>query len=113
MMSRAKARIERRTASLAMPGAWNVSTRWVKPLVAVGGQHLGHGLRRTDRKRRAAVANAGHVAEFPDRWQLLERARPNAAGLGVDAHTVEIQHLVQPGLAFVPCLVARLGDMQA
>src|SRR6516162_5317640 len=61
-----------------------------QPLVAVGGQHLGHDLRCTDRKRRAAVANAGHVAEFPDRRQLLERARPDAAGLGVDPHTVKI-----------------------
>ena len=78
-----------------------------------GRQRLGHGLRRTDHKRRAAVANAGHVAEFPDRRQLLERARPDAAGLGVDPRAVEIQHLVQPGFAFVPCLVARLGDMQA
>jgi len=32
IMSRAKARIDRRTASLAMPGAWNVSTRWVSRL---------------------------------------------------------------------------------
>ena len=72
-----------------------------QPLVAVGGQRPADLVRRPDQERRAAMPDAGHVAELADRRKPVEHARGRGRRLRVDPGPVKIQDLMQARLCAI------------